>query len=434
MLRVFLLLITITASSAAIVKWMPNKSFSLAINFRDRKLPCSRQNVVFPESVAEAVIIQADVAMKEIVLPATGDIIFEDGITSFGIDENDNCTEEGNAYYSPRSKSSWVQPDVWSSTKFNEATPDAERIPCYDDEVVFPSDSQFTVLLPLASQHIRRLKIFGQYYDNALFRSLARSQDSGEGSSQQFILNDLYGTGVIVEDKGCTSPTGCPCQNAMMKMDCSAKFCPVPKCLDPVQPIGHCCKICGGYFIFNIGERFDMLSFEENVATVINSYGKDELVYHVGILPNNKVQVVVVEKGEYSGSSAEAVSDLDYKFSSRLLKGEALYSGAPLSKAGMGGKIAVSMFFVVVLVMGAIYAYYYKMPQLPEFRYPGGVRSRGVLTRFQRRTDSVVSLTSRRDSTATLRSGLGTAFRNPLYDSKRGRVEVTESVAEEERE
>ncbi|KAG7299964.1 hypothetical protein JYU34_016996 [Plutella xylostella] len=407
-------------SSSAVLKWIPSASFDLAINFNDKKLPCSKQTVVFPESIMETIRIRSKTHVKGLVLPVNSEISLEtDAIEFGGGDKEDGC-EEGNAYYLDRSASSWAQADVWQSDRFNEATPDAERIPCYDDLVEFPEESQFTVKMPDVSQVTRGIKVNGEVlYSTVQF---IRHAFSFEEHEQSFVPNENLRLGVSINMKAeCTSPAGCPCQKFPVKIDCSTKFCPKPTCLEPIKPIGHCCKICGGALAFEVDQSFIYQRFKELVQETVMSYGEERLVYHVGrIVSDTKelVQVVVLDKDGYTGTSAEVVNDLQYvaKTHSSQLWVAAMMSGSPLSKAGLGAKIAVSMFFVVAMFMGAIYAYYYKLPsiQLPSL----GRDRHTAISRFQRRTDSVVTLT-RRDSTVSLPSA--TAFRNPLYDSKRGR-------------
>lgn len=428
---VFLILIYVSASTSTVVTWLPNKSFNLPINFKDGKLPCPGQTVVFPENPLESIKIESQVAVSGLVLPNNGEIDLVNAEVVFGAEEHTNCTEKGNAMYLPRSTSSWAQPDVWSSPRFNEATPDAERVPCFSDEVVFPSASQFTIYMPKETQRIRGLKINGRGFNNEQFRFFViRMHDS----SQEFVLNEFGLTGVVVEQKECQSRAGCPCQTNLAEMDCSAKFCLVPKCIDPIKPIGHCCKVCGGYLTLDIDESFDYLEFQEVVANIVHLYGEDSVAYHIGRLPGNKVQVVVVDKGEYVGTSAEVVHSIEVQTNDRGIQALAQVSGSPLYLARLGVKIAVSAFFTVFIAMGVVYAYYYKTlgVGLQRFQMPSRSVGRGVLSRFNRRTESIVSLTSRRGSTVTIGGGAGaTAFRNPLYDSRRGRVQVTESVVEE---
>lgn len=421
--RVFIFFITITISSAALVKWSSSKSFNLPINFKEGKLPCSKQLVVFPEITYESIRIQNDVSVSGFILPKNGEFTIDDATINLGY-ANDNCTEDGNVYYLPRSKSAWAQPDVWTSPKINEATPDAERIPCYNDEVEFPENAEISVDLPDETQSVGKLKALGYNFTTAMFSHFVNFE-----LTDQFNLNSFHGTGVVVEQKICSSRTGCPCQMNMPKIQCSTKFCPVPKCINPIQPIGHCCKICGGYLTLDIDNSFDLMAFEESVARIVDSYGQNDLIYHVGRLPENKVQVVVVDKGQYVGTSAEVVHAIGLMTDANGIQGLAQISGSPLDKAGLGGKIALSMFFAVIIAMGAIYAYYYK---IPELRFPITYRSnRGIVSRFDRRTDSVVSLTSRRDSGVLIGPSTGTAFRNPMYDSKRGREQVAESTADD---
>lgn len=419
-------------ASSDIVKWLPDKSFSLVTNFVDHKRPCSKQTVVFPQTTYETTTIDSDIFVSGMILPKDGSLAIDATIT-FGTDPNDNCTRQGNTYFMPSSVASWAQVDVWSSPRFNKATPDFERVPCFDDIVEFSTQAEFTLKLPDLTQRVKSIKFGSTMYDADffLYNAIRSSFASNTLRTYQvFVVNKFGETGIIVESKECKSRAGCPCQEQLQEMDCSLKYCPVPKCVNPIKPIGHCCKICGGYLTINIDETFEMMAFKEKVAEIVESYGENDLYYHVGRLPGNKVQLVIVDKDEYVGNSALAVHAVAGAIGNSYLEAKAVYSGSPLSLSGMEGKISFSVFFLVILVMGAIFAYYYKMP---EMRFPlmlhGG--SRAVISRFNRRTDSVVSLTSRRDSETPIGTSTGTAFRNPLYDSKRGRVQVDETLIEE---
>lgn len=414
----------VAIASAALVKWVPNGSFNLPANFKDKKLPCSKQTVVFPDRMTGSVKMQSEEKVKELVLPVDGEIILETLIVLGEDPTETNCTE-GYSYYMDQSMSSWAQAGVWSSLRFNEATPDSEKLPCEGDDVEFPN-AKYTVILPDSMQSVRSLKVSGETYTTESF--LSRASESEE--EQAFQLNSLLQTGVKVSSRTCRHKNGCPCQKFPLEIDCSLKYCPQPSCLAPIKPDGYCCKQCGGYITFEIDDDFDIIAFNELVDKTVQSYGGN-VVYHIGFTPvkdSRTLQLVVVEKGAYTGTSAEIANYIDKTIEKHWFKSSKLakISGSPLDKANLGGKMFFSMFFAVALVMGAIYLYYYR---LPKIEFPVINRgSRRMFSRFQRRTDSVVSLT-RRDS--TIIGGGRTAFRNPMYDSRRGRVEVAESVVEE---
>lgn len=419
---IYFLISFISLSHEATVKWLPDTSFDLPINFKNGKLPCSRQSVVFPDRLMGPVRIKSDPMVSSFLLPIDGEILLDGSIT-FGDGGEADC-ERGNVYYMEKSKTSWTQADVWSSDKFNKATPDTERVPCYDDAVEFPANIQSIVILPEFSQSVRDIQIGNEHYDTEAFvRRIFTQRDQ----SLQFAFN-MHNTIHVINDVTCQSVSGCPCQRNLWPTDCSTKYCKPPTCVHPIKPFGHCCKICGGYVLFNVSETFDMEAFKELVEETVKSYGEDQLEYHVGRLPKNNVQLVIVDKAEYEGTSAQVLNAIDYRMQGHWVEGRKYVqlSGSPLYKAGMGGKIFVSMFFVVAISIGTIYLYYYK---LPDVRYPIMGRLPSFFSRLQRRTDSVVSLT-RRDSVITS-TGVRTAFRNPLYDSKRGRVQVEETDTEQ---
>ncbi|KAG6438949.1 hypothetical protein O3G_MSEX000356 [Manduca sexta] len=416
--------LVIIVASASTVKWVPNGSFNLPNNYKDGKLPCSKQTVVLPEVLSASVKLQSEIDVGGFVLPSEGYIIL-DGVVMLGDSGEENCTD-GNAFYLERSTSAWNQAGAWSSSRFNAATPDSERLPCYYDKVEFPN-SRYTARLPQLEQTVRVLKIGDKSYGTQSFRTWVSTEVDTE---QNFVFNDYMSTGVSVRYMVCTHKFGCPCQENPIEIDCSVKYCTQPTCVAPVKPPGFCCKVCGGYITFEVDDMFNRKAFEELVDKMVSSYSSN-LVYHIGFTPvkrSRTVLLVVVEEGEYTGRSAEVINDIDRSVDRDWFKGQkqAFYSGSPLSKAGMGGKIFVSVFFIVILVLSSIYLYYYKLPAVEVPFLNRGTRG---MFRFQRRSDSVVSLTSRRDSTTI--GGVRTAFRNPLYDSKRGRVQVAESVVEE---
>ncbi|CAH0407943.1 unnamed protein product [Chilo suppressalis] len=432
----------ISYSGGSLVTWAPNKSFNLPINFDKNTLPCSKSTVVFPESVQETIQIDYSISVKELILPIDGSLVLAEGQSIlFGNDQNDaNCTE-GIIYYKDDSSSAWENPGVWNSSKFNKATPDAERIPCYDDTVLFPKTAQFTVQLPDFTQYVSGIIIDDTNLTTVRFLERITSQPDG---AQQFVSGDaLNEYPIVVRQEPCKSTSGCPCQTHGLNINCKLKFCPPPKCSNPIKPVGHCCEICGGSLLFEI-ENFSMFAFKNLVQTIINDFGADEFVYHIGMLPTTdvettktmpkRVQVVIMDKGEYTGASSEVANEIGYQMSKEWTKNEklVLLSGSPNSESGLGSKIAVSMFFVVLATLLALFAYYYRDTKISisELRSSFNMRG-GILNRFQERSDSIVSLTRRDSSTSGLREGSGTAFRNPLYDSKRGRVIVTESTLEE---
>lgn len=421
-----------TLISASTVKWLPNASFKLPANYKDGKLPCSKQTVVFPQTIVGSIKIASGTEVGGLILPEDGELIL-DGLLTFGSNPADiNCTD-GNSYYLDKTANSWNQADVWSSPKFNEATPDSDRVPCFNDDVEFPAEAKFTLTLPKVSQIVKSIKIGTTSFTNDrqfIYYIAAQSTDE----QIQFILNDFMSIGVKIKETPHCSQFGCACQPIPMDIDCSAKFCPKPTCVDPIKPLGFCCEICGGYVLFDADEGFDMKLFGDLVENTVNKYGKDRAVYHIGFspeIPFRRIQLVVVDKGDYDGSSAEIINSVSYALHDHWVKGRkvAQISGSPLYKSGLGGKIFVSMFFAVILTLGALYVYYYTIPDL---RFPIFSRNGpgNIFSRFQRRSDSVVSLT-RRDSVISGSSRSNTAFRNPLYNSKRGRVQVAESVVEE---
>lgn len=425
-------------SNADDVIWLPNKSIKLPQNFKDGQLPCSGQNIIFPDSVEEGVLISG-LSISGLILPIDGEIVLEEEGILFGADPKDNCTKTGYTTYIDDALGSWAQPDAWSTPRFNKATPDAERVPCYDDNVIFPNGSQFTIQLPDRPQKVRLLLINGHATSGTEIEDNINSLTSDQ--SQQFILSlpGMLKTGLDDRPFGCPSTLhDCPCQEYELDINCELKYCPPPKCSYPIKPIGHCCELCGASMVINVTKDFNTKSFKKSVKDLIDSYGDDKFEYHVGLLPQpyigavqpERVQVVVMDKGEYTGVCKEVITEINYMMSKDYVKGHVLLlSGNPSSQSGTGGKIVGFVFFIVVLGMGGLFAYYYRSSMLNLTDIRGGM-TRGMISRLRQRTESVISL-ARRDSTVSTATTTGTAFRNPMYSSMRERVQVVAPDAEE---
>lgn len=421
--KITIFLMSVTYSSTAVVKWLPNKSFHLPINFSNRKLPCSKETVIFPDVLEETVKMDGETSVRGFVLPTDGTLVLNSGVIEFGADDSDtNCTE-GNVFYAHKTKALWNDPDVWTSSRFNEATPDTERMPCFDDIVEFPDDAQFTVMLPPDGpvQFLKEIKVRGKTYTH-------HWQVDGFFNLEGQVFNNFFPWTLQFVSSYCKAVAGCQCQKQHLRVNCEAKQCQKPKCVAPIKPLGHCCLICGGELIFKTTESFNFNHFKEFVGKTIDTYRSNHLAYHVGKISDGRVQVVVVNKGDYDGTSSEVLNLISHTMENHWLQGSVLeaVSGSPLSKAGLGGKIAVSMFFAVIIAMAGVYVYYYRLPSI-SIGIPIMRRDpRTTISRFHRRSDSVVSLTSRRDYNVATEDLSATAFRNPLYDSKRGRAEVAE--------
>lgn len=414
-------IVSITAST---VKWVPNSSFMLPENYKDGKLPCSKQTVVFPELVIGSIKVAYVTEVSGFILPEEGEIILDDLIL-LGADPLDKNCNDGNAYYVDKSTAAWNQADVWSSPRFNDATPDSDRIPCFNDVVQFPQNAKITVTLPKETQHVKSLYIGNESYSTEDFRQ--RVIDESD-QRQQFVLNEFSDTGLSINTPMSCTAFGCPCQIVPMTIDCSVKFCPFTDCLEPIKPLGFCCEICGGSILFDANKGFDMMAFHK----FVEKYVTENHIFYIGFAPEapiRRIQLVMVDKGDYMGSSTEIINSIHYDMEAHWFKGEKVLqiSGIPLSKTNMGGKIFISVFFTVILTFCGLYVYYYKMDDLRYMLFSHGATLN--MSRFQRRSDSVVSLT-RRDSVISTSIG-ATAFRNPMYDSKRGRVHVVETVADD---
>lgn len=408
-----------------IVKWYPGSYFDLPENFKTGQNTCSKTTVIFDETLKSVVLVKGEHSVGSIIFPLNGELILDETVIYFGEDNDDvNCTKE-TSNYDYNFDFAWNEADVWSAERFNKATPDAERMPCSYDTVVFSKDFACDIDLPTELQYVKEVIIENEKYTDII------GLESGIYNSDDytFIFDAVYELSIKFSETSC-KPLECVCQEHPLEVDCSLKYCPKPLCDNAIQPIGHCCPICGSSIVISIESTFNTNEFVELVKGIIASHTED-LVYHIGRISKSSIQVVIVDRWVYTAASAEIANEIAYKLKGTHVNSKlTFYSGAPLSDRGLGAKIAFSMLFLVTVVMGGIYLYYYRMPQISFSFFADRHLSRTIgMSRFQRRTESVVTLT-RRDSTVSS-APINTSFRNPLYESSR---EMGDGEADDDRD
>lgn len=268
-------------------------------------------------------------SINEFVLPLDGAVVVPDTF-ALPLSNGERCTEDDYMVMKQSAPQSWFDPENWNMNVKSQAKPHIDRIPCECDEVI---------ILPITG-----VSIDLEFVDEILARSIVINQH--EADFNQFLETRIgqrmfTNTEAVRYTPGVCSPPrhrachshehfheylGLVCQHVTPK-------CPTPHCLKPIQPIGHCCSMCGAIMEIRIREQPDDFQFDKLQQLILtkmkrfrNGRYANALEYYVGFVSNNKandklVQMVVAEPEEYTGISLEFMTYIskDPKFQGKLI-------------------------------------------------------------------------------------------------------------------
>jgi protein amnionless len=257
--------------------WKQRTNIGDANNWEDNKIPCSSDAILFPQRSYDLIKL-SNFSMKEIILPKSGGFIL-DTQTSLKFRETDSKCQ-ANATKSFRSviQTPWLLTNNWIAARdttneddfvefYNKATPHEERVPCDNDEVIFPINNSYIVdLQSVPSLSFKSISIDGRVLSVNEFKDFLRSTFGQLAFKQSD--NTLF------DETSCTNMDKCVCHRkneALMEQLCAneqANCEQFPRCSDPIKPIGHCCFECGAIFQMKIdsSSNFDLKTFKSEIA------------------------------------------------------------------------------------------------------------------------------------------------------------------------
>lgn len=252
--------------------WTPKTNIGDAENWVDNAKPCSSDIVEFPERTNELNIFTS-LSAKEIILPKSGGFVL-DGKATIKFSENDSsCQPNRTRIFKRVIGARWLDAKNWNVSKtddddvgVNKATPHEERLPCDNDEIIFPINNSYVVdLQSVPTLSFKSVTIDGRVVAVNRF---------GE------FLADIYGQSMFknsldtdfVENSSCNDDSKCVCHRKSAALreqmcqneqpNCRSKL-NLP-CMSPFRPIGHCCDECGAMFQMKIDEisNFNLKHFK----------------------------------------------------------------------------------------------------------------------------------------------------------------------------
>ncbi|KAF5902655.1 protein amnionless [Clarias magur] len=322
----FLLLSMLSSACALHKQWVPDTNFENATNWDKGSVPCGSDKVIFPTHGKVAVYVEGAHTLSEMFLPVDGEFILASG-SGFSIREGqDPSCGAGNTktFKDPDSKE-WFNPALWkaaSSLEDLQSGPyifsvDDEAVPCQHDDVVFRAGSSFRVKLSAhdGSISVKSVSVLGKKFtDNSDFTQYT--------SSQLGKLQFHGSSAVSVSGSACGDITGCVCGNSgNHDLICSKIMCPPLHCKKPLEPVGHCCYVCGAIVTIHFSKTFRLESYRQRLQYLFLSLSKYKSIHMalskvsipqrlMQIIPYGNTQVIqVVLLEENTGSQSEKLAE-----------------------------------------------------------------------------------------------------------------------------
>ncbi|KAL9850095.1 protein amnionless isoform 2-T2 [Geothlypis trichas] len=219
-------------------------------------------------------------------LPLNGEFLLAAGaaFTAFDGSWDPGCDTGGTVRFADAEQRSWFDPTLWRDVlPSGELRPGGpifsvheERVPCRHDDVIFQPETSFRVNTDSAQPviHLRSISVMGQELNTP---SSWAGYLGGPSAPLQF-----HGNGTLqVTGNGCPDKSGCACGNALdgpricaALLRTSGRQCPEPACQSPLQPLGHCCGVCGATINLEFTPDFDLQKYQDKLVQELLSQPK----------------------------------------------------------------------------------------------------------------------------------------------------------------
>ncbi|XP_064024706.1 protein amnionless isoform X4 [Pogoniulus pusillus] len=256
-------------------------------------------------------------------LPLNGEFVLASGagFAAFDGSWDPGCDSGATVRFADAEHHTWFDPTLWQAVSHGvvpEAnrhifSVDEERVPCQYDDVIFQPETSFRINIDSSQQviHLHSISLMGQE-----FSSPEAWEEYVQGPSAPL---QFHGNGTLqVTGTRCPDKSGCACGNApdghricAALLRASGSQCPVPTCQNPLQPLGHCCKVCGAIINLDFTPDFDLQKYQDRLLQVLLSqpkYGSVRMAISkvhkaqtfLGVIPRSStplIQIVLVDDG-----------------------------------------------------------------------------------------------------------------------------------------
>ncbi|NXX13392.1 AMNLS protein, partial [Podargus strigoides] len=334
---VTLVSLLLTAAAAAVYKqWIPNTNFETASNWDKGRVPCASDVVHFDKNKVLSVFVRSPHVLTDMYLPLNGEFVLAPGagFAAFDGSWDPGCDSGATVRFTDAQHHVWFDPTLWQDVSpGRELEPsgrifsvDEERVPCHYDDVIFQPETSFRVNIDSSQRviHLRSISLMG--------RELSSPDAWAEYLRGPSALLQFHGNGTLqVTGTGCPDRSGCACGNApdghricAALLKTSGKQCPAPACQSSLQPLGHCCGICGATINLDFTPDFDLQKYRDRLVQVLLSQPKyagvrmaiskvHKAQTFLGIIPRGStplIQIVLIDDGAgvQTGTAAEQLA------------------------------------------------------------------------------------------------------------------------------
>ncbi|NXJ65859.1 AMNLS protein, partial [Rostratula benghalensis] len=329
--KLFFLLLP-AAVTAVYKQWIPNTNFETASNWDKGRVPCASDVVHFEKNKVISVFVGSPHVLTDMYLPLNGEFVLASGagFAAFDGSWDPGCDSGATVRFADAEHHAWFDPTLWqpvSPPREPELgghifSVDEERVPCHYDDVIFQPETSFRVNVDSSRRviHLRSISLMGQEISSP---EAWAEYLGGPSAPLQF-----HGNGTLqVTGTGCPDKSGCACGNAPDGHRICAALggqCPTLRCQNPLQPLGHCCKVCGATINLDFTPDFDLQKYRDRVVQALLSQPKYSGVQmaiskvhkaqtFMGITPKSPtplIQIVLIddEAGAQTGTAAEQLA------------------------------------------------------------------------------------------------------------------------------
>ncbi|NWI23756.1 AMNLS protein, partial [Sula dactylatra] len=323
------------AATAMYKKWIPNTNFETASNWDKGRVPCASDVVHFEKNKLISVFVRSPHALTDMYLPLNGELVLASGAEFMAFDGSwdPGCDSGTTVRFADAEHHAWFNPTLWQAVSpGGELEPsrriffvDEERVPCRYDDVIFQPETSFRVNVNSSQRviHLRSISLMGQELSSPeAWAGYLR----GPSAPLQF-----HGNGtLLVTGTSCPDKSGCACGNApdshricTALLEASGRQCPVPACQNPLQPLGHCCRVCGATISLDFTPDFDLQKYQDRLVQALLSQPKYSSVRmaiskvhkaqtFLGVIPRSstpRIQIVLIDD-EVGAQTSTAVEQM----------------------------------------------------------------------------------------------------------------------------
>ncbi|NXR01846.1 AMNLS protein, partial [Sagittarius serpentarius] len=401
------------AAAAAVYKqWIPNTNFETASNWEKGRVPCASNVVHFEKNKVISVFVRSPHVLTDMYLPLNGEFLLASGagFAAFDGSWDPGCDSGETVRFADAEHQAWFNPTLWQAVSPDgelEASGrifsvDEERVPCHYDDVIFQPETSFRVNVDSSQRviNLRSVSLMGQELSSPeAWAGYLR----GPSAPLQF-----HGNGTLqVTGTGCPDKSGCACGNApdghricAALLGAPGRQCPAPACQSPLQPLGHCCRVCGATINLDFTPDFDLRKYQDRLVQALLSQPKyagvrmaiskvHKVQTFLGVIPRTStplIQIVLIDDGAgtQTGSAAKQLAadimedvaqhgeTLGISSGKMEVATGSTFSGQAGSHAlnGTTARTVLGLLFGLLLLGGILFLYRKGKLRLPALRLP----------------------------------------------------------------